>query len=148
MEFTVMLTAAPDLLTVLNRLADGLHTSRGAVAIPMNAGPVAAPVQNFSPAPQVVTAPVAPQPVAAPVADVAPVAPQPMSAPVTAPVQTAAKVYTWEELARACGPLMDAGCGQQLQGLLAKYGVARMDALTPEQCTMFATDLRAMGAKL
>lgn len=56
--------------------------------------------------------------------------------------------YTLEQLARACGPLMDAGKGAELQGMLAQLGVQSLQQLRPEQYGTVATALRGMGAQI
>jgi hypothetical protein len=84
-------------------------------------------------------APVAP--VAAP-APAAPVAQAPAAVPVTAPT------YTLDQIARAGASLVDAGKMEQLLALLARYGVAAVTQLQPDQFGVFATELRALGAQI
>ena len=90
-------------------------------------------------------------PVAAPTApaavpaeqSVTPVAPAPAPVvPVTAPT------YTLDQIARAGASLVDAGKMEQLLALLAKYGVAAITQLQPDQFGVFATELRALGAQI
>lgn len=120
--------------------------------------PVAAPVMPTAPAAPVnpTPAPVAPGPVpvagqpvlsapaptnTAPAAPVAPVAPAP-AVPVTAPT------YTLDQISRAGAALVDAGKMDALLGLLAKFGVAAVTQLQPDQFGVFATELRALGAQI
>ena len=118
------------------------------VAAPVMPGAPAAPV-NPTPAPAVPvaapTAPTAPAPTnaapVAPVASAAPVAPAP-AVPVTAPT------YTLNQISRAGAALVDAGRMDALLGLLAKFGVAAVTQLQPDQFGVFATELRALGAQI
>lgn len=121
---------------------------------PRTAAPVPAPV------------PIVPQPPAAPVSLMpqTPIAPPQPNAPVAAPVAppatpvpaaqpqpvvpTSAPQYTYEMLFNAAAALMGQNKGPQLQQLLAKYGIQRLPDLPPEQYGAYATDLRALGAKL
>lgn len=70
-----------------------------------------------------------------------PSAPQPT-------VPTAAQTYTMEQLSVAGTQLVDAGRMPELQQLLAGFGVSSMMQLPKEQYGAFATQLRAMGAKI
>ncbi|HWQ98902.1 MAG TPA: hypothetical protein VN538_12540 [Clostridia bacterium] len=97
------------------------------------------------------------QPVAevAPLNKVAPVepnpqpAPEPPVAPPAAVVPTAAAPsYTFDDLAHAAAPLMDAGKTPELQGLLRSFGVQALTQLPKERYGEFATALRGMGARL
>lgn len=79
----------------------------------------------------------------------------PQQQPVQQPVQqqpsqvpTSQKEYTLDELSVAAATLMDAGRQQELLALLQKYGVKGMFELQQAQYGAFATDLRAMGAKI
>lgn len=104
-----------------------------APAAPVNPTPApAAPVA----APAVPTAPVPTEQPAAPVAQA------PAAVPVTAPT------YTLDQIARAGASLVDAGKMEQLLALLARYGVAAVTQLQPDQFGVFATELRALGAQI
>ena len=72
----------------------------------------------------------------------APVAKAPAAVPVTAPT------YTVDQIARAGASLVDAGKMEQLLTLLARYGVAAVTQLQPDQFGAFATELRALGAQI
>lgn len=104
------------------------------VAAPAPAAPV-----NPTPAP-VAAVPTAPVPTEQPAVPVAQ-APAP-AVPVTAPT------YTLDQIARAGASLVDAGKMEQLLALLAKYGVAAVTQLQPDQFGVFATELRALGAQI
>lgn len=111
------------------------------------AAPVAAPAPTapVNPTP----APVAP--VAAPVAPTAPVPTEQAAAPVAqapAAVPVTAPTYTLDQIARAGASLVDAGKMEQLLALLARYGVAAVTQLQPDQFGVFATELRALGAQI
>lgn len=110
-----------------------------APAAPVNPTPatVAAPAVPVAPVVAVPTAPVPTEQPAAPVAQ----APAP-AVPVTAPT------YTLDQIARAGASLVDAGKMEQLLALLAKYGVAAVTQLQPDQFGVFATELRALGAQI
>lgn len=68
-------------------------------------------------------------------------------APV-APVPTTECTYSLDELANAAMTLMDKGMQNQLQELLASYGVEALPALPREMYGNFATALRGMGANI
>lgn len=102
-------------------------------AAPIQQTPVAVP--PVQPAVPVQTTPVQ---TAAPV-QVAPVAPV---------VPTVEHTYTLDELANAAMTLMDKGMQNQLQELLASYGVEALPALPREMYGNFATALRGMGANI
>lgn len=74
-------------------------------------------------------------------------APTAPAAPMTA-VPTSAQAYTMEQLAVAATQLVDAGRRTELVGLLSSFGVQALTALPKEQYGAFATQLRAMGAKI
>ena len=63
-------------------------------------------------------------------------------------VPTAAQTYTLEQLSVAGTQLVDAGRMAELQQMLASFGVNSMMQLPKEQYGAFATQLRAMGAKI
>lgn len=69
-------------------------------------------------------------------------------APVATAVPTTVQAYTMEHLAVAATQLMDAGRRTELVGLLSSFGVQALTALPKEQYGAFATQLRAMGAKI
>lgn len=73
---------------------------------------------------------------------------QPQQQPQPTAVPTSAQTYTQEQLAVAGMQLMDAGKMKELQQLLAKFGVQALTMLPKEQYGAFATELRALGAKL
>lgn len=75
-------------------------------------------------------------------------APAPQTPPMQAAVPTTPQTYTLEQLAVAATPLADAGKRQDLVNLLAQFGVTALTHLPKEHYGAFATQLRAMGAKL
>ena len=103
-------------------------------ASPVVEGPAVSIPETYSPLP--VVAPIQVQPEA--VQQVVP-------APV---VPTTAQTYTMEQLAVAGTQLVDAGRRQELIGLLGSFGVQALTTLPKESYGAFATQLRAMGAKL
>lgn len=83
----------------------------------------------------------------------APAAAQPVPGPDTAPHAAVVPIatiptYTYEDLARAAAPLMDAGKTADLQALLRSFNVQALTQLPKEQYGAFATALRGMGARL
>ena len=114
------------------------------------AAPVA-PVTAPAPAAPVNPTPAPVAPVAAPVAPTAPVPTEQPTAPVAqapAAVPVTAPTYTLDQIARAGASLVDAGKMEQLLALLARYGVAAVTQLQPDQFGVFATELRALGAQI
>ena len=120
--------------------------------VPVTPTAQTAPVTTITP---VQTAPVTP------VAQPAPVTPVTQSVPTTtvqtAPVTqtvpvtsvpTTERTYSLDELANAAMTLMDKGMQNQLQELLASYGVEALPALPREMYGNFATALRGMGANI
>lgn len=95
-----------------------------------------------------------PAPVAQPVAP----AQAPVQAPVVqpapaAPAQTAvpaahARVYTLPELQAACAPLMDQGKLNELQQVVASFGVSSLLDIPAARYGELATKLRELGARL
>ena len=101
-------------------------------------------------------APIQQTPVAVPPATATPVqtTPAAQTVPVTpaqpamSPVPTTERTYSLDELANAAMTLMDKGMQNQLQELLASYGVEALPALPREMYGNFATALRGMGANI
>lgn len=89
-----------------------------------------------------------------PVAPVTPITPvqsapvTPVAQPAMSPVPTTECTYSLDELANAAMTLMDKGMQNQLQELLASYGVEALPALPREMYGNFATALRGMGANI
>jgi len=128
-------------------------------ATPAPVAPVAAavPAVAYTAEPTVATPPAPPIPVAAPFApQPAPVPTAPPAAVPTAPpapvapaaVPVASQSYSMDQLAVAATALMDAGRQAELIQLLQSFGVPSLTALPKEQYGAFATQLRAMGAKI
>lgn len=75
-------------------------------------------------------------------------APVPTQTQAPAGVPVSAPTYTMEQLAVAATQLIDAGRRNDVVGLLSSFGVQALTALPKDQYGAFATQLRAMGAKL
>ena len=147
---------APDLAAAICKLAAAIAPRDINTLTPdeprgIPAAVPAAPVADSAPAAPVNPTPAPVAPVAAPVAPTAPVpterpaapvAQGPTAAPVTAPT------YTVDQIARAGASLVDAGKMEQLLTLLARYGVAAVTQLQPDQFGAFADELRALGAQI
>ena len=69
-------------------------------------------------------------------------------APVQTTVPTTTQSYSADDLARAAMTLMDAGRMNDLQALLAQFGINSLPELPESQRGAFATALRGMGAKI
>ena len=170
LEMKVTITAATDLMAVLNNIAAALdgknpHTvcnQFGADSKHIdNAGTINMGVGGNT-QPATPTAPVNPTPApvatpaqtATPIAPTVPVAtPAPTVTPVAnvapAPaVPTSAPQYTLDMIATAGSALIDAGKMDQLMQLLGKFGVASLTELAPESYGAVANELRALGAAI
>lgn len=110
-------------------------------AVPMNPVPVAAPVA----APAV---PMYPVPAAVPTIPAIAAAPVLTAPAAPALVPTSAPAYTFDDLAHAAAPLMDAGKTPDLLALLRSFNVQALTQLPKEQYGAFATALRGLGAKI
>lgn len=152
-DFTIHIDA-PELAQAIQALAGVLGgRQKGAATMPEAApatpsagrGPaVQAPAYNYQPAPAPTAQPAPPVAPAQVPVSAAPAATPPVQA---APV-AAAPQYTPEMIQLATAPLIDAGKGEQLKGLLAKYGVMRVSDISMNALGAFATDLRALGARI
>ena len=175
LEMKVTITAATDLMAVLNNIAAALdgknpHTvcnQFGAdnkhidnvgtinMGVGGNAQPATPTAPVATPA-QALGAPLSAKPAqtATPIAPTVPVAvPAPAAAPAAnvapAPaVPTSAPQYTLDMIATAGSALIDAGKMDQLMGLLGKFGVASLTELAPESYGAVANELRALGAAI
>lgn len=112
-------------------------------------------VSSAAPAPTPAPTPVHPAPAAINPgqAPVYPQQPVPVQTSMPMPNQPAVPTtpqasYTMEQLAVAATQLMDAGKRNDLIGLLQSFGVQALTALPKEQYGAFATQLRAMGARI
>ena len=143
MEITIKLTATPELCRALDSLAKliGATEEIKPGAVNAQATTQATMPVTQTPASMVPAVPVAP--VQNPTPHTAPVAPPAPTVPVAG-----APSYTIDQLAVAGAALVDAGKMEQLLALLAKYGVAAVTQLRPEQFGAFATELRALGAQI
>ena len=111
---------------------------------PVSLGGNVMPVQSAPVTPVAQPAPVTPVQTT-PAAQTVPVTPV---QPATSPVPTTERTYSLDELANAAMTLMDKGMQNQLQELLASYGVEALPALPREMYGNFATALRGMGANI
>ncbi|MEW6663038.1 MAG: hypothetical protein ACOY9Y_02260 [Bacillota bacterium] len=121
MEITIRIQA-PELANAIQNLAQALGQQLVSAA-PVQVDPT--PVQVQTPAQTPAPAPV----------------------PVSG-VPTTPQTYTMEQLAVAATQLVDAGRRAELVSLLASFGVQALTALPKEHYGTFATQLRAMGAKI
>lgn len=114
--------------------------------------------QAGAPTAATATAPAQPAAVPDPVGSAMPAqnaaAAMPAAQPVTAAssaqpaVPTSAPVYTLEDLGRAGVALQEAGKVNEVQALVASFGVTTLQELPAEQYGAFATALRSMGAPI
>ena len=149
LEMKVTITAATDLMAVLNSIAAALNGKNphtvcnqfGADSKHIdNAGTINMGVSGNA-QPATPTAPVNPTPAQAAQPTAANVAPAPA-------VPTSAPQYTLDMIATAGSALIDAGKMDQLMGLLGKFGVASLTELAPESYGAVANELRALGAAI
>ena len=138
-------------LTEFARAISGI-SSDAVAPVPAVQQPVPpAPAVQQTPVQQTPVAPVQQTPVApvapAPVTPVAPVAPV-QQTPAASSVPVGAHDYSLDEISVAAMQLMDTGRQSELQQLLAGFGVPSLPALPKAQYGAFATQLRAMGARI
>ena len=148
MEITVTINA-PDLVNAINALAVSIAGQNN------NGSVFGATINNLldAPAPAEQLSPVSGAPADIPITPAMPFAMPPtqqpvLQTPVPALIPTSAPTYTMEQLAVAATQLVDAGRRTELVSLLASFGVQALTALPKEQYGAFATQLRAMGAKI
>jgi len=154
MEITVKIEA-PELASAIRTLAEAIGGQVKNIPGPIPTTPITA--EFTAPMAQPVTAPVTPAPMT-PTAPAMPLAPPatpamplvqpPVPGPAAGTVPTTAQTYTMEQLAVAATQLVDAGRRGELVNLLAAFGVQALTALPKEQYGNFATQLRAMGARI
>lgn len=115
---------------------------------------ISVPVQSESALSQATAAPAQSVPTQSIVSQQPAVAPTQASlpsqgrAPVQTTVPTTTQSYSADDLARAAMTLMDAGRMNDLQALLAQFGINSLPELPESQRGAFATALRGMGAKI
>ncbi len=169
-KIEIILNASPELLDALRNLS-ALVPATNTQTAPVQQTPPAAPAQNpvthtyplpdYSQVqPQYGQAPVpqqqyaqqaAPQYGQAPVPQqqyAPPASQQPSQTVIPGTVPTAAQTYTMEQLSVAATSLMDQGKTVVLQQLLQSFNVPSMMQLPKEQYGNFATQLRALGARI
>ena len=177
LEMKITITAATDLMAVLNNIAAALdgknpHTvcnQFGADSKHIdNVGTInmgvggktqpATPTAPVNPTPAPVTEPMqtpdatpaqaaVPGIPAVPVATPAPTTTVSDAVPVPA-APTSAPQYTLDMIANAGTTLIDAGKMDQLMQLLGKFGVTSLTELAPENYGAVAAELRALGAAI
>lgn len=140
------------LASALDRRSTGIAHAASVLECKKEIAEQQAPVQLYNtpaePVAQNTIVPAYTPPAAVPIQQ-ATITPAPMQMPTTpAPVPTAQQTYTMEQLAVAATQLVDAGRRQELVTLLSNFGVQALTALPKEQYGNFATQLRAMGAKI
>lgn len=159
---TAITQGVAGIITALDRLTAAVREQTNAVT-----GGNETPTMEITPSAPVAApapAPVQVQPVAAAAPAPAPVQIPPVAAPAPAPVQIppvaavpapvpqaaapTGLTYTLEQISNAAAPLMDAGRIQDLFNLLQKFGVQAVTQLKPDLYGQFATELRALGAKI
>lgn len=138
LNITLTLTASPEFLNILSKIADAFTNAeiKAKAKKEVTSHAVPTQTQEVVPAYKIQT-----QPKVVPTAQPAQPA-QPSSVP------TAVQNYTMDQLAVAATQLMDAGHKDKLINLLSKFGVQALTMLPKEQYGAFATELRAMGAKI
>lgn len=119
-NFTLTITAAPELLAVLSNFTNAI-TSAKVVTIPDNNS-------DFS--------------------YLKPVQPDQAASVQNSIVPTSTQSYTMEQLAVAATQIVDSGRRAELVSLLGSFGVQALTALPTEHYGAFATQLRALGAKI
>lgn len=135
-KIDVNINASPELIGALQALAT-LATGVAAQLAPATTAPQTVPPSPPTVVPTNGHSSPSPVPV-----------PTPTPTPVPAPVPTSTQTYTLEQLAVAATPLADAGRRNDLVGLLNSFGVSALTQLPKEHYGAFATQLRAMGAKI
>jgi hypothetical protein len=159
-NFTLTITAAPELLAAISDFTNSI-TSAKVVTIPetnseFTSGSYNQPVQIQSPAS---AAPIYNQPNIVPATQMinqGTVAYQvqtqqqtpAQAATQTTVVPTTTQTYNMEQLAVAATQIVDAGRRTELVTLLNSFGVQALTALPKEHYGAFATQLRALGAKI
>lgn len=157
MEFTIRMNADEMLDAAARGLLEGLaKCGKKEQAEP--AREQVQPVQTQAPQPVQIQEPVTqPVPTQEPRDVTVYSAPQtavPVEAPaapvqdIPAAVPTQQVTYTQGDLALAATQLVDAGKLEQIQELLARFGVQALTLLPKEQYGAFAAELRNMGAKI
>jgi len=128
---------------VVGSVPETVSSVQNVVPMPTVAPVVQAPVFTGNAAPALSVVPNPAQGVA-PTFQAVPADP----APAQASVPVAAQQYTLEQLAVAATQLMDAGRQPDLLNMLAAFGVQAVNQIPKEQYGAFATQLRALGARI
>lgn len=136
LNLTLTITAAPELLAAISNFSNAITASK-VVSVPQNNS-------DFNPSKEQMAATYQQQ---------NPSALQSIQSQQSLPTQgatvpTTAQTYTMEQLAVAATQIVDAGRRIELVGLLNSFGVQALTALPKDQYGAFATQLRALGAKI
>ena len=133
LNVTLTITAAPELLAVISKLTNTVTASRAAEI------PQSNPAFNSSRGQSAVAGRMK-----------KPTAQQGISTEQAIPTEhaTSTQGYTMEQLAVAATQIVDGGRRTELVGLLNSFGVQALTSLPKEQYGAFATELRALGAKI
>lgn len=142
LNITLTITAAPELLNSLNKMAEAFGESRSNLLQKTTPVPtLQSQVKSTIAIPTITPQPAQMQP------------PQKPIAPSTVPtpnkvIPTTQQTYTLDQLALAGTQLVDGGHMQELRNLLTEFGVQALTMLPKEQYGAFATRLRALGARI
>ena len=146
LNLTLTITAAPELLAAISNFSSAITATKVAV-VPKNNSDfnfskeqIAATYQQQNPS--------ALQPIQAQQGIKTQQVSQAQVPTQGATVPTTVQTYTMEQLAVAATQIVDAGRSIQLVGLLNSFGVQTLTALPKVQYGAFATQLRALGAKI
>ena len=140
------ITAEFEGLTEMEEFADFMARKGGAAYPSATAAPQPAPAQAPPAAPTAFTPAAPAQP--APAQQAPPPAPAAPAQQPPAPVPTAERAYTLDELGRAGAALLEMGKANEVQALVAGFGVASLQELPEGQYGAFAMAMRSMGAPI
>jgi hypothetical protein len=128
LNFTLTITAAPELLSAVSNFSNAITCAKVAAAVNSSNEQIIPEPAYMVQTQQAVN-----------------IQTPPAQTP-TAPAS--AQTYTMEQLAVAATQIVDAGRRTELVSLLNSFGVQALTALPKEHYGAFATQLRALGAKL
>jgi hypothetical protein len=128
LNFTLTITAAPELLSAVSNFSNAITCAKVAAAVNSSKEQITSAPAYMVQAQQAAN-----------------IQTSPAQTP-TAPAST--QTYTMEQLAVAATQIVDAGRRTELVSLLNSFGVQALTALPKEHYGAFATQLRALGAKI
>ncbi len=152
LNFTLTITAVPELLAAMSNFTNSITAAKVVtipesnsdfIAVKESKGQIAAAISCNQSAPQA-----AAYQIQNPLAQQSVQAPLQLAPTQGAAVPTSAQTYSMEQLAVAATQIVDAGRRTELVSLLNSFGVQALTALPKEHYGAFATQLRALGAKL